>query len=50
MQLDFSLTFQIQTKMAYLAEVRLFMCTENILGHHWEENGDLKEKEEGSSC
>lgn len=50
MQLDFSLTFQIQTEIIYSAEVRLFMRTENILGHRWEENGDLKEKEEGSSC
>lgn len=38
MQLDFSLTFLIQTKMTYLVEVRLSMCMENILGHHWEEN------------
>jgi len=43
MQLVFPLTFQIQSKMIYLAEVRLFMCTENILGHPWEGNGDLKE-------
>lgn len=42
MQLDSSLTFQIQNKIIYFAEVKLFMCMENILGHHGDNNGNLK--------
>lgn len=49
MQLDFSLTFHSQTKMVYLAEMKLFTYMENMLSCQWKQSGDPKEKEENSS-